>query len=224
MGRIGYILTGIVGAALGSGVTWFFTNKYWVERNAQELEACKQYVDRRLEELDSREPKKSTEPVNTEPQKPLDPPTKPREPKSYHSIIAKHYNVDDVDDEEIEKAAELMAEREAENVPKDKPYLIHMDAYNGDDEVHYQESYTHLTLDYYSGDDKVALSDTNELIDNPEKILGWDWRIHFGDERYGCDENCVYVRNDERRVDYEIVRDKGYYCQIILGIDPPEDE
>jgi hypothetical protein len=227
MGKIGYIIAGIVGAALGSGVTWFVTNKYWVDKNKKELEAYKTYFDGKIAELESREPKNESKPqVKNE----VSRTENSRELKSYHSIISKHYNIDNVrtgdedEDEELEKAAELMSAREIENKPKDKPYLIHMDAYNGDDEVHYQESYSHITLDYFSGDDVLVWSDTNQPIENVGRTVGWDWKVHFGDEKYGCDENCVYVRNDDREADYEIVRDKGYYCQIILGIDPPEEE
>lgn len=226
MGKIGYILAGIGGAALGSVVTWFITNKYWVDKNAKELEAYKTYFDGKLAVLESKnEPTPKPEPKTETPRT-----ENPRELKSYNSILSKHYNIDSLrtgdedEDEELERAAELMTAREIENKPKDKPYLIHMDAYNGDDEVHYQESYSHITLDYFSGDDVLVWSDTNQPIENVGRTVGWDWKVHFGDEKYGCDENCVYVRNDDREADYEIVLDKGYYCQIILGIDPPEEE
>lgn len=228
MNRLIPIITGIVGAAIGSGVTWYFTNKYWVDKSSKELESYKEYFNSRLDELEtkSREPKspaesevKSCEPKTSEE-------SKNNDPVSYHSIISKHYNTNNLvdlteEEEELEDLKEKEEERKRENPIKEKPYVIHMDAYTGDDDIHYKDDYQHIMLDYFAGDDVLCANDGNEKVDNFFDVVGWDWKNHFGDEEYGCDENCVYVRNDQRRVDYEIVRDKGYYCEVILGIDPP---
>jgi hypothetical protein len=228
------VITGVIGAAIGSGVTWFLTNRYWLEKSTKELESYKEYFDKRLSELEAKsdfqvsgddasntdfcEPKSQLL-SNIDGQKP---PYK-TEPISYSSIISKHYNVDltEEEEDELEELREKEEEKIRENPIKEKPYVIHMDAYTGDDEIHYKEDYQHITLDYFAGDDVLCANDGNERVDNFFDVVGWDWKNHFGDEKYGCDENCVYVRNDQRRADYEIVRDKGYYCMIILGVDPP---
>ena len=215
------IISGFVGALLGAGISWFITNCYWGSKNKDEIEAYKTYFNNKIKKLEDQLNIGQTEP------KLIDIPNQDAKvieeskPISYHSIIKDHYNIetDDISDDE-----DFIKEREIENKPKEKPYLIHMDAFTGDDDIHYQSEYSHISLDYFAGDNKVTLMDTNELLDNPDKVLGYDWRLHFGDEKFGYDENTVYVRNDVRRVDYEIVRDKGYYCQIILGIDPPDEE
>lgn len=216
MNQVSSIISGIVGALIGASVSWFITSKHWKNKTDAELGAFKEYYENKINSL--------TPPIDSKADHIKE--VKP-EVVSYHSIIKDNYNLEAMtkgtdEDEDIDDAEELIAERSVENTPKDRPYLIHMDAFNGDDEVHYQESYSHISLDYFSGDDKVTLMDTNELVENPDKILGYGWKLHFGDEEYGCDENVVYIRNDQMQADYEVVRDKGYYCQIILGIDPPD--
>lgn len=229
------VITGVIGAAIGSGVTWFLTNRYWLEKSEKQLASYKEYFDGRLavieaksnicqvsEDLAEVKPCEPKSQLLSDSMVSLQSPCK-TEPTSYSSIISKHYNMDMTEEEEdeLEEIREREEEKIRENPIKEKPYVIHMDAYTGDDEIHYKEDYQHITLDYFAGDDILCSNDGNQTVDNFFDVVGWDWKNHFGDEKYGCDENCVYVRNDQRRVDYEIVRDKGYYCEVILGIDPP---
>ena len=147
---------------------------------------------------------------------------------AYKSILREQYDLENLtvedEDEAVREAAEYMRKVYDENPIQYKPHLITLDAFCGDDGIHYKSDYQHISLDYYAGDDVLASMDTNEPVNNIGEIVGYDWKLHFGDEEYGNDEDCVYIRNDERRCDYEIIRDKGYYCQIILGIDPPDED
>ena len=59
--------------------------------------------------------------------------------------------------------------------------------------------YETITLKYY--DDDILTDDRDEIIDDPVGIVGDDFKKHFGE----YEDDCVYVRNDNLDVDYEIL-------------------
>ena len=91
---------------------------------------------------------------------------------------------------------------EPTRMPSD-PYLIEPDQFG--DEPDYEQ----ISLTYYA-DGKLADSE-DDLVENVPYILGSEWQERF--DKY--DEDCVYVRNDARRCDYEITRDYRKYMDIL---------
>lgn len=83
-----------------------------------------------------------------------------------------------------------------ENV--ERPYVITPDEYGENDE------YNRVTLTYYQGNDVVA-DDTDEPLEDLEDTIGADSLSHFGE----YEDDTVFVRNDRRRTDYEILLDYG---------------
>ena len=83
------------------------------------------------------------------------------------------------------------------------PYLIEAEQFG--DEPDYEQ----ISLTYYA-DGKLADSE-DDLVENVPYILGSEWQERF--DKY--DEDCVYVRNDARRCDYEITRDYRKYMDIL---------
>lgn len=75
----------------------------------------------------------------------------------------------------------------------DKPYMI------DGSEFGLFSDYETITLQYFS--DGVLTDDLDDPVDNPEEIVG-DVKSYF--ER--VDEDCVFVRNDSRKCDYEILK------------------
>lgn len=59
--------------------------------------------------------------------------------------------------------------------------------------------YETITLKYY--DDDILTDDRDEIIEDPVGIVGDDFKKHFGE----YEDDCVYVRNDNLDVDYEIL-------------------
>lgn len=65
-----------------------------------------------------------------------------------------------------------------------------------------EEEFAKITLNYY--DDDVLTDDHDTPLTRPEKFLGEDALVSFGE--LSEDEDVVYVRNNAKRTMYEIVR------------------
>lgn len=63
------------------------------------------------------------------------------------------------------------------------------------------EDYDMVTLTYFA--DGVIADDLDEIVDDYEQLVGTEFIKIFND----FDATTVYVRNDEWRIDYEIIRD-----------------
>lgn len=66
--------------------------------------------------------------------------------------------------------------------------------------------YETISLTYYS--DGVLVDENDEPIDDVNEIVGKDFASHFGE----YDDDSIFIRNDSKKCDYEILRDyKNYY-------------
>ena len=74
----------------------------------------------------------------------------------------------------------------------EKPYVISPEEF-GD-----MDSYDTISLIYY--DDDILTDDHNEVIENRDELVGKDFMKHFGE----YEDDCVFIRNDEMKADYEI--------------------
>lgn len=215
--KIGYIISFLTGGAIGTAVTFYLSKKHFEMREEMELNAYKEYYDSKIH---SKKPEPSEE-----------------NDGNYASDAPDVIENSDVSEEAkaIRDAADYLVKtsiQEEEKVSKKKnkkkeklkPYLITQEAFNGEDEQQYREDYKHLTLDYYEGDDIVCESTTNQVFGDTGRWLGYIWKNHFGDEELGYDDLSVYIRNDEIKVDYEIVRDEGFYSEEVLGIVPDYED
>lgn len=95
--------------------------------------------------------------------------------------------------EEMKYAAEVENEKEDE---KDMggPEVI-------PPEETWEQDYPTITLTYYAEDDVLA-DDQDNILDDIEELVGVDFRDHFGE----YEDDCVYVKNPEMEVYYEILR------------------
>lgn len=83
----------------------------------------------------------------------------------------------------------------------DKPYVI-------PPEESWEQDYPTISLTYYEGD-KVLANERNEMIANVDELVGEDFADHFGE----YEEDSVFIRNDNHKVYYEILRDYGNYSE-----------
>ena len=88
-----------------------------------------------------------------------------------------------------------------------KPYVISPDEFGAN------EKYECLTLTYYA--DGVLTDDADDIIYNVEAVIGTEALNSFG--VYENDDDSVYVRNEARKCDYEILRDPREYSDIYSG-------
>ena len=96
-----------------------------------------------------------------------------------------------------------------------EPYVIAPEFYGE------LNAYNTFSLNYYA--DGVLTDDLDNRIEDVESMVPADFAKYFG--VYEGDEDSVYVRNDNRQCDYEILRDTRRFVDV-FGDDPHplEDE
>lgn len=118
--------------------------------------------------------------------------------------------------DEFEKTEAEAAEVIHKNVfndeqgPKD-PYVIGEDTFMANEDGFEQETVTY----YENGKQYVDTHD--KIIDKAEQIFGPN-PPNFGDR--SNDPNLVYIRNENLRMDYEVVRSERSYEEDVLGQEP----
>jgi hypothetical protein len=100
-----------------------------------------------------------------------------------------------------------------------RPYVIHID------EREETRDYDVVTFTYYEGDDVVS-NERDDVVDEEdrERLLGEDNLERFG---HGSgDPTVVYIRNDELRMVFEVIRSPNAYATEVHGfeVDPPPSE
>lgn len=109
-------------------------------------------------------------------------------------------------DELRERFNEIVKEKEYTNEEggvkpmwNDEPYVISPSEFGENDD------YETISLTYYA--DGVLTDDNDEVIEDVDSIVGEESLTHFGE----YEEDSVFVRNDELKCDYEILRDYRHY-------------
>lgn len=85
----------------------------------------------------------------------------------------------------------------------DTPYVIPPELFGEMDD------YDRITLNYYS--DFVLTDELNELVEDVDATIGSESLDSFGE----YEEDCVYVRNDRLKCDYEILWREKKYSDVI---------
>ena len=200
------IISFAAGAAIGSVATWMSVKNKYEQIAQEEIEEVREvYMNaiRKTEEVDDEHEEPA--PINEAP--------KVAELKSYKDVMNEsgyinYGNITEAEVEEMvkEKTKEIVEEcndilkKTEDKVNKNKPYVIHPDDF-GDD-------YNTITLVYYK-DDVVTTYDTGEVLTDKEieDLIGEESLSHFGE----YEEDSVIVRNDARKIDYEILRSEETY-------------
>lgn len=96
------------------------------------------------------------------------------------------------------------------------PYVITLQEF-----MQEELDFTKITLHYYAGDETLT-DDQDALIDDVDGTIGNTNLDHFG---HGSEnDNTVYVRNDNRDADFEIIRVEGSYAELVLGETPKSED
>lgn len=196
-----------------SGV--LITKGYFEKRTNEEVESVKKSL-RTMIHLPRPEKEEKTENDIS-----VKRPTDPRKAEvvvdySGYSKVVREYTADeDEDPAESESPSDdipedvknyLDGKRDSET-PRREPRLIKYEDFG---ELPY---YDKITLLYYM-DDEVVTTEDDEIIPNPEELLG-DALTKFGFNKN--DERVIFVRNEKRNTDYEI--DKVFAAYAKEGID-----
>ena len=124
--------------------------------------------------------------------------------QSYKETIKKNSYQEESSDEEFK---EVPTKEKKKRVRK--PYVVDYETYN-DPEF---DEFEKIGLIYYSNG--ILTDDMNRVVEDVEETAGTDFMNHFGE---GDDPDTVYVRNEKRKADFEIVQDEAAYSTS------PEDD
>ena len=81
------------------------------------------------------------------------------------------------------------------------------------------DDYDTHSVTYYE-DDRMLVDDRGTIISDIEGNLGPDYNLAFG---LGSGEpHVVYIRNEQRTNDYEVLLEPGSYTENVLGVVPDE--
>lgn len=64
-------------------------------------------------------------------------------------------------------------------------------------------------MTYYA--DQVLVDENDEMIEDVEEMVGFESLNHFGE----YEDDSVFVRNDAKKCDYEILLDQKLYSDVI---------
>lgn len=98
--------------------------------------------------------------------------------------------------------SDMQDKKQKQEIGVDKPYVIQPSDFGEFDD------YEKISLTYTA--DGVLLDDMNEIVDDIEETVGEDSLEHFGE----YEDDSVYVRNDAKKCDYEILLDQRNYQEI----------
>lgn len=189
------------GLAIGIGATYLYLRDYYNKLLDSETENLKKYYDDR--EICLKEA--SSEPDVEEPEEALETPksgkVEPIEP-DYEKIVEKlNYN-----QFSTKPKADNVVESNSENEPTG-PYPIDYELYSET-----TARYTTVLVSYFIEDDIVMYCDSDEMMDDPGKLIGND---NLADLRNNNDLDELYVRNEMMGIDYHIIKEMSSYEEYL---------
>lgn len=183
--KLSTCLAFIFGAAAGSFVTWRYLKDKYEQIAQEEIDSVKEVFLKREAAFESNE-KVSEIVTHKVPDKPP--------LADYVGRLQKEGYINHSDVE---------PEKEEQKVVSDMPYVISPDEFGEFDE------YEKVSLSYYA--DKILADENDEIVEDVEDTVGFDSLSHFGE----YEDDSVFVRNDARKCDYEILLDQRNYSDVI---------
>ena len=196
------------GLAIGIGATYLYLRDYYNKLLDSETENLKKYYDDRencLKEasLDSdvEEPEEAFETTKSGKNGHKKDIVAPIEP-DYEKIVEKlNYN-----QFSTKPKTDNVVESNSENEPTG-PYPIDYELYSET-----TARYTTVLVSYFIEDDIVIYCDSDEMMDDPGKLIGND---NLADLRNNNDLDELYVRNEMMGIDYHIIKEMSSYEEYL---------
>lgn len=97
-----------------------------------------------------------------------------------------------------------------------EPYVLHKDEFYAEEMS--EHGFRQFTYTYFDGDDILADEDDKPIY-NHHNVVG-DLKFGHG----SGDPKVVYIRNEKRKEEYEVVKDPGLYSKEILGLEIEQND
>lgn len=214
----------IAGVATGIAATVTYAKKKYAKIAQEEIDSVKEIYSKKDDDEDINEVEKEIyydrPEIEDEPEPEPEEefveefrPATPEEAKAYERATRHYRELAEVDEKTLEEKVReksinivrdcnRITSEGGNKVLADKPYIIKPNEFG-------EQDYDEVTLVYYA-DGKFTSYDTGDLMDEFEiedAIGDIDPSVHFGD----YEEDSVFIRNDERGIDYEVLRDEDPY-------------
>jgi hypothetical protein len=181
-----------LGAAAGAVVSWRLLKEKYEQIAQEEIDSVKEVFSQK--NVKPVEESEETESVNTD--------------------DAEEGNEDDIDgytrivnDLGYTRYSDISKKDSRKKEHSEGPYIIAEEEF---DEI---DGYESNTFTYYS--DGVLADDNDDVVEDVEDTVGHNSLIHLGQEDGPLHFiDSVYVRNDERKCDYEILYDVRRYSDV----------
>ena len=178
----------IIGAASGATVAWYLLKDKYETLAQEEIDSVKEVFARREQEMKDETVKRNVAEGIKDSDR-----TKP-DLKEYARRLEK---------EGYTRYSDFGSDEEEKPVSEAGPYVIPPEQF-GDNEEHEQ-----ISLTYYA--DGVLADENDEVIEDVEDAVGINSLNHFGE----YEDDSVFVRNDARKCDYEILLDQRTYSEVV---------
>lgn len=182
----GYVTAFIVGTAIGAIAAWHCARRKYEKIAQEETEPVKEVLAKIKAENESTKLDQLNECLEKEPFVV----NTPSDYSKYGKIIKNEGYLSE-------------SERKEETAMSDVPYVI------SPDEFGEFADYDTISLTYYV--DGVLTDEMEEIIEDIDELVGLHSLNHFGE----YEDDAVFVRNDERRCDYEILLDQRNYSDVV---------
>lgn len=185
----------IFGAAVGSGVTWYFLKDKYEKLAQEEIDSVKEVFSKRASDISEKDEPQND--VEDTPEEPID-----TELDSYKQFV----NKVEYTDYSTDKTSDVKQEKVDEPDYEEAPYVIMPEEFGELDE------YDQISLTYYS--DQVLTDENDELVEDVDRVVGFESLNHFGE----YEDDSVFVRNDRLKCDYEILVDHRKYTDVLKNL------
>ena len=185
MSKIKGLLIFAAGAVAGTVAGIGISKRHFEAIAAQEINEVRDYYRKANKELEEQKEEQKEEQENTKKEEVVE-----ETIEEYNNII-KHGNY--MTTEEID---------EEDDYGDDEPYIIDPSEFGNNG------NYATQTCTYFA--DGVLVDDVDEVIEDPEKLVG---NLHIDIFR-DFDATSVYVRNDWMKMDFEILKDDWFWSDF----------
>ena len=186
MSKIKGLLIFAAGAVAGTVAGIGISKRHFEAIAAQEINEVRDYYRKANKELEEQKEEQKEEQENTEEEEVVE-----ETIEEYNNIIkyGNYVTTEEIDDEE-------------DDYSDDEPYIIDPSEFGNNG------NYATQTCTYFA--DGVLVDDVDEVIEDPEKLVG---NLHVDIFR-DFDATSVYVRNDWMKMDFEILKDDWFWSDF----------
>lgn len=202
-----YAITFIVGAVVGSVVTWRSLKKKYEQQLEDQIDSIKDDFTAALvgykKHDDETDKKPSSLITHTHTDEPYNTQGVFVAADSVDEVIENRKIMHDIIDSNGYRGHSVENYETEENDDMFEPYVIPPEEYG-----EYMD-YEQIELTYFN--DGVLADDCNVRVSDIAGTVGEFFADHFGE----YEDDSVYVRNDERRCEYEILADERNYADVV---------